>query len=446
MSKSFMLAGLSSGSGKTSLSLALISALSQKGYEIFPFKVGPDYLDPMYLSKVAQKPCLNLDLFFSPLAHIKSLLNTKGINLIEGVMGYYDGDKTGKNSCADLALALDIPVFLVVNPLKLAQTFGAIIYGLINFKPAGKQIKGIILNNYSSEKQKEIFANILKQANLPPLIGAVPKGKLPELKSRHLGLKSEGSFSKTELKQFSQNGEKYINLDYILSSLKNSTKTTSMVQKTKPIQSKPKLMIIKDKAFNFYYQANLNALQRAGVELVFASSFDQNISFKNINGLYIGGGYPELYAKELSQNQNLIIKLKDFIQHGGKVYAECGGLVFLSNGLILKQKKYPFLEILPFWVKMQPKRVKLGYVQVKVVQDAGWFKQDSVLKGHEFHYSEIIEPIPKNLNNVYTVFDSAGNKQNTFGIKIKNVLASYVHLYFAHDYKVITDMINFLKH
>ncbi|MDQ7032339.1 MAG: cobyrinate a,c-diamide synthase [Desulfonauticus sp.] len=463
MRHSIMLAGIASGCGKTSLSMALIAALGKRGFEVFPYKVGPDYLDPMYLRWAAQKDCLNLDLFFAPLEHLKSLLQPSGLNVIEGVMGYYDGDKQGQNSCADLALSLDIPVLLIVNPFKMAQSFAALIYGFVHFKTAGKQIKGIILNNYTSEKQKKLFATYLQQNDLPPLIGAIPSGLLPNLLSRYLGLKSEIKLSSEDLDKFAQTAEKYLDLNFILNQIiqiktiktqnyasisQKSTKRCVLTETNVKIKTrKPVLVVLKDKIFNFYYLANLQALAKAGVKLVFASISDQLPS--KVDGIFLGGGYPELYAKELSQEQKFIQWLKSFAWDGGKIYAECGGLIFLSKGIVVNNQKYAFAGLVPYWTELHSKLVRLGYVQVRLVQDAGWLAQNMTLRGHEFHYSKLLVSEAdllnqKNISNVYEVVDSQNNKVNTFGLKVNNVLASFVHLYFAHDQKVVQHMVNFL--
>lgn len=424
--------------------MCLLAYLKKQGIEVSSFKVGPDFLDPMYLSKITSK-CYNLDLFFSSLNHAQELLNNAaGIKIIEGVMGYYDGDKQGKNSTASLAYALDIPVFLIVEPLKSALSLVSIIYGFCFFKKEGRCIQGVILNRYTSLKQVELLEKGLREYKLPPLVGAFPKDSLPAFKSRHLGLKSEILFEDLDLELFYQAGKKYFFPEKIFQFFEKKPKKNYKFFSLQKKNKKIKLGIILDRAFNFYYQAQLEALSKRGIDLVFFSALQDNSLPKGLAGLYLGGGYPEIYAEVLSAKRQLCREIRDFALQGGKIYAECGGLIFLSKGIEIENNFYPFVGVLPNRAILLKKRAYLGYVKVKIKKDCGWFKKNTELRGHEFHYS-ILQENSEELNNIYEVKDSLDNTLDSKGYYFNNVLASYIHLYFAHREDVLENIVQFLK-
>ncbi|MDK2920921.1 MAG: cobyrinic acid a,c-diamide synthase [Desulfonauticus sp.] len=429
------------------MSLAFIASLRKKGIQVYPFKIGPDFLDPLYLGKVANTSCYNLDLFFSPLEHVQDLLKKDGFNLIESVMGFYDGDKQGQNSTAHLAFSLDIPVFLIVEPLKAANSLAAVVYGFCQLRQEGKLIKGIILNKYTSLRQVELLEASLEQYNLPPLVGAFPKGSLPELKSRYLGLYNQVDLSGADRQRLEEAGEKYFFWERIskVCAFKKEKVDSARIKPGKRQVKKVKLGVILDEAFNFYYQAQLEALKQRGVELVFFSSLTTKTLPSNLKGLYIGGGYPELYASLLSANKSLLEDIRKFGLEGGKIYAECGGLIFLTQGIEDQDKFYPLVGLLNTRVKLLPKKAYLGYVKVKINRDCGWFRRDTLLKGHEFHYSTLLDRNVLGVENVYEVVDSLDNPLESKGFYFKNILASYIHLYFAHQEEVLDNFYSFLK-
>lgn len=452
-----VIAGTNSGAGKTSICLALAAGLRAMGVAVSPFKVGPDYLDPMYLTKLSDRSCYNLDLWMSDKTHIEQLVAQRhGVALIEGVMGYYDGCMADSSfaSTAHVAQVLNSPVILVCQAKAMARSFAALVKGYCSFEQAGQNICGVIANGCSSERHKKILGKALKSAHLPPLVGAIPKGSLPTLKSRHLGLSSVGAsqMNKDEIENWAQAAREFLQLDEILRLAGYDRKThhQTLPGTAKNIispQKKVRLGIALDDAFNFYYQANLDILEMAGAQLVFFSPLKDDHLPPNLDAIYLGGGYPELWAKELAQNQGMVESIRTYAALGGKVYAECGGLMYLCQQIeTVDNKTYPMLGLIPFNARMLRTRKRLGYVEVKFLKDTFLGEKDMILRGHEFHYSEI-EPVQGNSRwiNVFAVKNAAGQKLSTLGIYTKNILASYVHLYFGHKPEVAKYFVQKIK-
>ncbi|MFN2343230.1 MAG: cobyrinate a,c-diamide synthase [Desulfonatronovibrio sp.] len=434
-----VIAGVASGSGKTSISLALSAGLGKKGCEISCFKAGPDYLDPMYLELASGKPCYNLDPWMSSPEHVIDLVSSaQGYSLLEGVMGFYDGPdvSSSQGSTAHLASLLDSPVLLTVGSRAMARSFAALVKGFIDFDGYGRNIKGIIANGCGSERHAGILSRALESSGLPPLLGAFPQGAFPELPFRHLGLKvpDQNILSSETIESFAQAAEKYLNMEQVLNILQKSQSYNPGQTEESFIEPRVKIGVAKDRAFNFYYQANLNILEGSGCEIIPFSPINDKKIPQEVQMLYFGGGYPELYAYELSQNRSMLRDVSDFIASGKPVYAECGGLVYLCRDLkILNGQVFSMVGALPFRSTMLARRKSLGYAQLKLEQDCILGKSGENLRGHEFHYSEI-NPVEDggDWQSIYEVRDARGNARETLGIIKGSVLASYVHVYFGH--------------
>lgn len=436
-----VIGGVASGSGKTSISLAIAAGLRKKGCEISCFKAGPDYLDPMYLELASGRPCYNLDPWMSSPEHVLDLVSrTRGYSLLEGVMGFYDGPdvSSSQGSTAYLASILESPVFLTAGSKAMARSFAALVQGFVDFEGYGQNIKGIIANGCGSTRHSDILSKALESARLPPLVGAFPQGAFPELSFRHLGLKvpDQNILSRETIESFAQAAEKYLNLDLMLSILQESQfpKKVWAEQIESSGGTRVKIGVARDKAFNFYYQANLDVLESCGCEIIpFSPIKDKKIPH-GVKMLYFGGGYPELYAYELSQNRSMLRDVSGFIASRKPVYAECGGLVYLCRDLkILNGQVFSMVGALPFRSSMLARRKSLGYAQLNIVNDCVLGRAGDYLRGHEFHYSEI-NPADDGCDwqNVYQVMDARGNPRETLGIMKGSVLASYVHVYFGH--------------
>ena len=449
---SIVLGGVASGAGKTSVCLALAAGLAGKGVQVSGFKAGPDYLDPMYIELVTGRTCYNLDPWMSSREHVLELVSRgPGLCLVEGVMGFYDGADVSSSfgSTAHLAGLLDSRVILVANARAMARSFGALVQGFVDFEEYGQRIAGVIANECGSKRHAEILFRALESSGLPPLVGAVPSGGFPEIASRHLGLKvpHKENFDESLVTAFGSAAEKFLDLDRIVSLAEEGADNAIDSGSEDKGPAKIIIGVARDRAFNFYYQANLDILKRAGAELVYFSPIRDKSIPRGVSMLYLGGGYPELYAYELSQNKSLHRDIHSFVRSGGHVYAECGGMVYLSRELkILNGQVFPMTGILAFRSCMLSRRKSLGYVQVHFIKDCLLGQAGQEIRGHEYHYSEV-EPVDdtQDWENIYQVFDSRGMDRDTMGIRAGNVMASYAHVYFGHRPDVAERIVDWVK-
>ena len=398
-----VIAGTQSGVGKTSITLGLVAALTRQGLRVQTFKVGPDYLDPTYLALASGRPCYNLDGWMSGEEYIQDLFARAcadaDLAVIEGVMGLFDGaDPAGlSGSTAEIAHWLDAPVVLVANAHGAGRSFAATAHGFATFLPEIR-IAGIIANRCGSDRHAEGLRASLAAASLPPLLGAVRRGGLPELPSRHLGLVSadEKQFSSEVLEKLADGVESAVSLEHTLETARAAGQGFPQQRGTDILTAaKVRLGIAQDEAFHFYYPDNLEALRRAGCTLVPFSPLHDRALPDNLDGLYIGGGYPEEHAQALAANHAMLESIRGFAESNRVIYAECGGLMYLSQGIeTLDGARHPMLEILPGWTRMCPRRKSLGYVEVTLARECLWGRAGDVLRGHEFHYSELIPTLP----------------------------------------------------
>lgn len=448
-----VIAGCRSGEGKTTITLALLSYLALKRAKVQSFKVGPDYIDPMYHTLVSDRPCRNLDPVLSSVEYVRSCFarHCQGVDyaLIEGVMGLFDGINRDNSadfaSTAHIARILDLPVLLVIDCSRLSGSVAAIAHGYRSLDPRVK-IAGVILNRVASDRHLELLTAALAPLNLP-VLGVLRRQDAISVPSRHLGLVNPAEIEQmiTVIDKLAFIAESCFDLPKVLSLMQVSRITTNSnlapVQKytnyytlpqpathdqdsrfqPKVSQSK-RIAIARDHAFNFYYQDNLDILTDLGAELIPWSPLTQSKLPENIQAIYLGGGYPEVYAKELAANKEGRKALKSAIQNGLVTYAECGGLMYLSEELIdFEEQSWPMVGILPTTAVMSPK-LTLGYRQVETLRDNIILALGEVIWGHEFHRSQLttspIQPLFK-INNHYD------------GWQRWRVCASYVHLHFG---------------
>lgn len=433
---SILISGTGSGSGKTSVSMALAAALVERGQVVSPFKAGPDFLDPMHLSAICGTPCYNLDTWMSSKGHVRELTeSSSGLPLIEGVMGYFDGGgKSGtRGSAAELASVLGSAVILVAPCSGMSESFAALVSGFCNFSPAGERIKGVVANGCNSLRHRQILADCLEKAALPPLVGAIPSCALPALKSRHLGLVPDTEQESAEFfPDFARAGEKYLDVDRIASLSDSSGKKR---QEPRAVQKPrgPRIAVARDAAFNFYYPANLDILAECGAQIEFFSPLNDKKLPRDIHALFLGGGYPEIFASDLAGNTGIKREIAAFAGNGGNVYAECGGMIYLGEVLQdLPGETHGMCEVLPLQFSMHSRRKSLGYIQVELARECILGEEGTTLRGHEFHYSSV-KSCKKSLPDIYRATNSRGEEVQAQGFFYKNVLASYVHIYFGHS-------------
>jgi cobyrinic acid a,c-diamide synthase len=450
-----VIAGTQSGVGKTSITLGLVAAFKRQGLRVQTFKVGPDYLDPTYLALASGRPCYNLDGWMSGEAYIRGLFARvcadADLAVIEGVMGLFDGaDPAGlSGSTAEIALWLSAPLVLVANAHGAGRSFAAAVHGFATFLPEIR-VAGVIANRCGSDRHAGGLRASLSGAALPPLLGAVRRGALPELPSRHLGLVSADAkqFSSAVLDQLAEGVEAAVSLEQVLQTAHSAPEMAPAKTET-PASStgvaRVRLGIAKDEAFHFYYPDNLEALERAGCELVPFSPLHDDALPANLNGLYIGGGYPEEHAQELAANHAMLESLRRFAESHHVIYAECGGLMYLSQGIeTLEGVRHPMLGLLPAWTRMCPRRKSLGYVEVTLARESLWGHAGDMLRGHEFHYSELAH-LPAGCELAYKLRYRRSERPAAEGFQSGQVLASYAHIHFASRPEAVRHFVSCLE-
>ncbi len=449
-----VIAGTQSGTGKTSLSLALVLSLKRKGLRIQTYKIGPDFLDPSYLTLASGRPCYNLDGWMTEKEYVLELFRRTAkdvdIAVIEGVMGLFDGSDPGSSegSTAEMARWLDAPVLMVVNVHGMARSLSAVVKGCVEFERDLK-IAGVIANHSGSDQHKDWLSQSLRSASLPPLLGAIPRGGFPTLPSRHLGLVTADSqiLSPGILEGLAEASEQYISVDATLEIARQAAplSITEPARDAKPRLKRVSLGVAYDRAFHFYYPDNLDELKARGCDLVFFSPLEDKKLPEEIDALYIGGGYPEEYAEPLAENREMQEAVRQFARRGLPLYAECGGLMYLTQGIETTQgRRCPMVGLLPVWSRMLNRLKSLGYVEVTLTSNSLWGKRGAVLRGHEFHYSELVgSPQEDPLwTPVYRIKRHRPGGILIEGYQQKRVLASYVHLHWASQSRSAETFIN----
>ena len=426
-----VIAGATSGVGKTSITCSMIYALQKQGYSIQPFKVGTDYIDPDYLSSISKKETYNLDVWLMGKNQLLDsfVSNSKSnISVIEGVMGYYDGfgGDTNYASTHHVASITKSPVILVLDASKTARSIAAIVLGFIKFH-RNSHIAGIILNKIGSKKHELLCKNALKKTNIP-IIGIIPKNPELNMESRHLGLIStlDDSFLKTKIEKISKIISKYLDIKQIIKISKN---TIQLQKKLKPVHKKAETIIAValDTSFNFYYQDNLEALQCEGATLKFFSPVKDK-KLPKCDGLYIGGGFPEILGSLLEKNQSMKKIIKKLSENNLPIYAECGGLMYLTKSILSNNKSYKMVGLFDAETKMTKKMI-LNYTKGKIIQKNLISDKLHNLQGHEFHYSQL-DSVSADSKFAYDLEIGKGIKKHQDGMIEYNTLASYGHLYF----------------
>lgn len=431
-----VIAGFSGDSGKTLVSVGLCSALKNKGFKVFPFKKGPDYIDSSWLSAASGSIARNLDTFIMGRERVLEsfLSNTHpdGFAVIEGNRGLFDGlDEKGTHSTAELAKLLEIPVILIINVVKMTRTAAAVVLGA-KYLDIGIDLAGVIINNYSGKRHKEIITKSIEEITGVSVIGAIPR--LPDTElfpSRHLGLVTPQEYEKTNLaiENAKTIVENYVDIAQIIE-IGNSANdifiAKEICKETKPQIKSVKIGYLYDKAFTFYYPENLEALENEGAELVQISAFDKP-SLPDIDGLYIGGGFPENYADELSKNKSFIRDLKEKADSGFPIFAECGGLIYLAEKVEL-DKTYELVGIFPITISLSKKPVGHGYFEGTIDSINPYFEIGTKIKAHEFHYS-FISKTNARVETCVSVERGVGAINSRDGLFKHNVFASYLHLH-----------------
>ncbi len=422
-------------SGKTTLAMGLCRAFKKKGLAVQPFKKGPDYIDPMWLTSAAGVECRNLDFHMMGDENILRAFQTASKNVdiavIEGNMGLYDGlDLEGSDSTAGLAHFLRSPVILVIDTTGMNRSAAALLLGYRQFDPE-LNIAGVILNRVSGSRHESKMRKSIERHVGMNILGALPKA--PDdvgLTERHLGLipvKEDPSLA-SKIAVIGEMIERSLDLESIFS----IAKTAGSLPDVEPCptsngESDIKIGVAMDRAFTFYYQENLEALESAGAELVRFSPLDDT-RLPIVNGLYIGGGFPEMFLSELESNARLRNQIKEEIENGLPVYAECGGLMYLARSIVWNEKSGAMVNALNFSVEMTKKPMGLGYMTLEANGNSEWLKPKSKVYCHEFHHSRPVE-LKGDTRFAWNVLRGTGIENRMDGVIHKNVLASYAHLH-----------------
>ncbi|MBE0446612.1 MAG: cobyrinate a,c-diamide synthase [Actinobacteria bacterium] len=429
-----VIAGTSSGAGKTTIALAIMAALTRRGLCVQGFKVGPDFIDPGYYGMVTGHIGRNLDTWMigkeKTIACLLNAAKTADISVIEGVMGFYDGkDGLVEGSTADTASAIDSPVLVTIDCSKMGSSAGAIALGFLKYDDKA-DIRGFLLNKIGSDHHEAMAKRAVENATGLPVIGCIKRSAEVTIPERHLGLitQSETGLARSYVDTLSGLAEKYIDLDAIVRISKSAPiprYNSNQVFRDIVNASKVRVGVALDRAFSFYYHDNFDLLEAFGAELVFFSPIKDRYLPKGLDGLYIGGGYPEVYARELAANRPLAAEVKQAVEDGIPVYAECGGLMYLSRRIEdFDGYAHDMSGALPIACKMR-RRPVLGYREVRVSADSIVTKKGDTLRGHEFHYSTITD-IGGGLARAYRLPNASDE-----GFIYNNTLASYIHLHFA---------------
>ena len=421
-------------SGKTTISIGLVGALREKGYTVQPFKKGPDYIDPSWLTYAAGRDCRNLDCYWFNDEQIVSSLATaaKGANIavIEGAMGLFDGvDVHGTGSTAQIARITSSPVILVVDTTRMTRSVAPLLLGFMNFDPHVK-IAGVILNKIARCRHETVLrASIAEYCGIP-VLGAVPKNAYSVFPERHLGLVpvAEHDSVHTSVAQNIEIAKQYLDLDRIMEVAHSAEPLASSGDGITNSDSKiARIGIVRDPSFTFYYPENVEALESAGAEIIYINSISEGV-LPDIDGLYIGGGFPECYAQQLEHNGLLRQAIRQSADAGMPVYAECGGLMYLGRTLKWHNKEYNMCGVFPFDVVVEQKPQGHGYACMKVVQENPFFSVDTLIKGHEFHHSRVINIDPQ-AKFAYEVIRGHGIDGKHDGMVYRNSFATYNHIH-----------------
>lgn len=424
--KSHLLIGAaSSGSGKTTFTLGLLRALRRRSLRVQPFKCGPDYIDTRHHRMAAGNASVNLDQFMMSEAHIYDLYDryTKeaDVAVTEGVMGLFDGFDGMAGSSATVAEKLSIPVVLLVNAASAAYSVAPLLYGFKHFYP-GIYLVGAVFNFVASAGHYAYLQQACRDVGVEAL-GYLPKQADIEIPSRHLGLSMDDAFCFEDFAdRIADLVEKHVDVDRLLElSLVSADAAPVAVNQGKDRYPELRIAVARDAAFNFMYEENLHYLDQLGKVVFFSPLADESVP--DADFVYLPGGYPELYLPALSSNKRMQQSVRNYAEAGGKLLAECGGMMYLCNEIIANDGTvYPMVGLLPQAATMEEMKLRLGY---RSLHYKGY-----ILKGHEFHYSRIV-PQQMPVLSEATAFTAKGMAIDTPLYRLKNVLAGYTHLYWG---------------
>jgi cobyrinic acid a,c-diamide synthase len=431
-----VIAGERSGVGKTTVTLALLAALRRRQERVQSFKVGPDYIDPMFHAHVTGTACRNLDPVLTSEAYVQACVAQHGQQaeyaIVEGVMGLFDGARGSDDwgSTAHVARLLNLPVLLVLDCSRLSRSVAAVVHGYRSFD-ARLQWAGLVLNRVGSDRHLDLLKTALEPLNLP-ILGVIRRQDSITIPDRHLGLVPTAELEGLDglidrLADLAESCFDWARLLPLLNPERASYRATPLT--VQPLRFSPRIAVACDRAFSFYYADNLDLLQQLGAELVFWSPLSDRTLPEKVHGLYFGGGFPEVFAAALSQNQTARAAVRSAIAAGMPTYAECGGLMYLAEQLVdFDDQAWDMVGVLPTTTQME-KRLTLGYRRAVAQQDSPLMQSGTTVWGHEFHRSSLRTQPHKPLYQIQGV-DPQGPIAAE-GWQVDQVHASYVHLHWG---------------
>lgn len=432
-------------SGKTTVSLGLCAAFSRRDLVIQPFKKGPDYIDPSWLSQASGRPCRSLDSFFLPNPNDLRAALIKGASqadlaLIEGNHGLYDSlEVDGLGSTAAVARELQTPIILVINAARMSRSAAALVHGYQTFEPE-TPLAGVILNHVAQGRHETKMRQAIEHYCHLPVLGALPRDANLSIPDRHLGLipHNEDERLAPAIQACCLAVEKYVDLEAVLQIACNApplqapTTSTITQQSQKhsvlhPTSDRPKIGVVRDQAFSFYYPENLEALQDQGATLISINALRDN-HLPEVDALYIGGGFPEIFLDALSSNRGILTDIRQAVDSGLPIYAECGGLMYLARSIKYESRTIEMVGALPIEIEMSDRPQGHGYVLAECAAENPIFPVGAALRGHEFHHSKItkndISSTPR-----LRMLRGEGIGDHTDGLFYRNIFAGYTHFH-----------------
>lgn len=445
------IAAPSSGCGKTTITLALLAALRRRGVVVAPFKVGPDFIDPGHHARACGRISRNLDGWMCGEGWVRQAFAQGCLGaelaLIEGVMGLFDGaaGDSEVGSSAEVAKWLGSPVLLVIDARAQARSAAAVLQGFANFDPR-LQVAGVIFNRVGSPGHAEMLrAAVASVPGLPPVLGCLPRSEELALPERHLGLVTAEDAGRDDafFTRLADWVETHVDLDGLLRVATPHPACGHPLPggEGRQVQqdSQVRIAVARDAAFCFYYPDNLELLEAAGAELLFFSPLADEHLPEDIDGLYLGGGYPELHSPRLTANLPLREEISRAAKAGLPIYAECGGFMYLSKAI----DDQSMVGVFPTRARMLPRRRALGYREVTLSADSPLGPAGTKARGHEFHYSEM--DLPDSVPRCYQLTRRQGDPAGEEGYRIGNVLGSYVHLHFGSNPQLPKNFVEFCR-
>lgn len=437
--RGIIIAGLAGGSGKSVVSVGLTAAFVRAGRCVVPFKKGPDYIDAGWLKLAAGRHCYNLDPYLMDEEVIRQSFLTHSLGaelaIVEGNRGLYDGvNAEGGFSTAELAIALNMPVLLVVNCTKTTRTVAAMVLGCQRLDER-VNIQGVVLNQIGTDRHRAIVTQAVETYTGLPVLGAVPRMKRDIFPMRHLGVtphqEYEGSDAAIDFLATTMTEHLDIDrIEYLMAPLSGAVTPLNPESKNNKSNDTAKLRIgvFMDAAFQFYYSENLEALERLGAELILINALTAR-TLPALDGLYIGGGFPETNAAELAANVDFRQSVKRAAESGLPVYAECGGLIYLGESIVLEGVEYPLAGVFPIRFGMSKRPQAHGYSVFSVEGMNPFYATGVTVKGHEFRYSTVLDWQGEPEQLVLQMSRGQGFMYGRDGLTMKNVLALYTHVH-----------------